>query len=131
MKEDARGKVVELRGRKIPRNAKGDPAFTWLMNDYWDPRYLEEWDAYHDDEATKAACILSQFTPAEVCAMVNRYIYQTEYQRTVHRQRARDEAAALAPLKDKLMEMFGVSHLKATDAQIAEAVAVLKKEKKI
>lgn len=118
MKSDARGKVVELRGRTIPRDEKGDPAFTHLYND--------EFDKGPYTGPLDLRSLLLQFSAEEIVQMVNRYLYQQEYQRVAHRNRARTEAEALAPLKAALLKLFGVSHLKATDEQIQAAVEAVK-----
>lgn len=105
MKKDARGNVIELSKKVIPRDEKGDPSFPDLPS------------------------ILQQFLPEEVTHMVNRYLYQAEYSRTVHRQRAREEAEKQAPLKAKIEELFGCRWTQATDAQILAAMKILKAEK--
>lgn len=88
---------IQLVGRELPRNGTGDPHF--------DSR--EQLD--------------SVFTEGEIIEMVNRYLYSAEYQRTVHRERAREETKKLAPIKRKVRELFQVSWLKATDEQIRKA----------
>jgi hypothetical protein len=104
MESNSRRIVVALKDRDIPRTKDGDPAFEKL------------------EELQKV------FSPEEIVALVNRQIYQMEYQRNVHRDRAREEREKLAPLKKKVKEMFGVSFIKATDKQLDEALAKLKEE---
>lgn len=123
MKEDARGKVVDLRGRAIPRNKNGDPDFRYIgpgVDGGDGPGYPHDFEGHN---------LLAVFDPPEIVAMCNRYIYAQEYQRVAHRNRARREAEQLQPLKDMLRKMFDVSHLQATDEQIDAAVRELQKER--
>ena len=88
---------IQLVGRDLPRNGTGDPHFS----------SREELE--------------STFTEEEIIEMVNRYLYSAEYQRTVHRNRAREETKKLAPIKRKVRELFSISWLKATPEQIRKA----------
>ena len=97
--------VVTLKGKVVPMSEQGDPAFTLLED------------------------VLLQFTPEEVVAMVNRYLYQAYYSRQIHKERAKAETARQAPLRRKIREMFGVAWIKATDEQIRKATEQLAKEK--
>lgn len=107
MKHDLRGAVIDYLKvhSQIPRDSKNDPHFS----------SLEE--------------TLSVFSSEEVVLMVNRFLYQMEYQRSWHRKMERDKQEKLEPLKDKVKELFGVSWTKATDKQIREANAQLLAEK--
>lgn len=125
MKKDLRGNVIELSKKVIPRDEKGDPCFKWLGKGESGFNMFHPFEEIPSDETT----ILEQFTPQEVVHMVNRYLYQAEYSRTVHRQRARDEAAQQQPLKDKIEELFGCRWTQATDDQILTAMRVLKEER--
>ena len=119
MKKDLRGYVVTLLGRKIPHDADGDPAFAQL--------------GIHQDEVPAApeGSILSQFTPEEVVFMVNRYLYQCEYQRQVHRKRSAEERENLQPIKDMVFEMFGIRWTKASEEQIKAAADTVAKLRRI
>ena len=75
--------VVSLKNRLIPRNSKGDPAFTRLI-------------CY---EKHTPDCLKCVFTDEEIVAMVNRYLYQAFYQLESHKKRAKAEVERLAPLK--------------------------------
>jgi hypothetical protein len=106
MKHDQRGNVVPLRHREdqIPRNKVGDPAFTRLED------------------------ILTLFDPDEVTAMVNRYLYNMEYQKSWQRKRLRAEAERLRPIKDELKRRFNVTYLNATEEQLRLVSESLTKE---
>ena len=119
MKKDARGFVIELNKKVIPHNDKSDPSFTYLG--------CEPWYEAHALEIVPSS-ILEQFTPEEVVYMVNRFLYQAEYSRTVHRDRARAEADLQKPLKARVEAIFGIKWTKATAEQLAEAAASLRKE---
>lgn len=101
MKRDGRGFVIDFKRKVIPLNASGDPSFPDLPG------------------------ILTEFTPEEVTFMVNRYLYQVDYQRRVHRQRTREEAENLKPIKERVREMYGVSYTQATEEQIRKAAESL------
>lgn len=90
--------------KQIWRNGSGDPDFTNM-------------------EQLKAV-----FTEAEIVYLVNKAVYFLEYQREHHKKRAAEEREALAPVKRKLKELFGVSWLKATEEQQREAVEAVRKE---
>jgi hypothetical protein len=125
MKEDARGKVVETSNKTIPHNSKGDPCFTHLG--------CEKLIAGDDWKATEPFytpnSILSQFTTEEIVQLVNRQLYAIEYQRTIHRQRARGEAEKMKELKAKLLEMFHVKWNMCSDEQIEQAAAAIAAER--
>lgn len=117
MKQDARGKVVDLRSRQIPRNKQGDPSWSRLgCEDLIDPTAGDRWEP---------GSLLETFAPDEIVVMCNRYLYQQEYQRTVHRQRERSKAEKLKPLIAKLRELFDVGPMEATDEQIEQASKAL------
>src|SRR5262245_35896028 len=118
MKEDARGRVIDFGRKIIPHNAKGDPAFGALG--------CEDFMAAGGDEAWRVVkpspgSILEQFTCEEITAMVNRYLYQQEYQRTAHRRRQRMQAEAEEPLKKQIERMFNIRWTQATPEQIEKA----------
>jgi hypothetical protein len=98
--------VLTLQGKTIPRNQSGDPCFTSLET------------------------VLTTFTPDEIVAMVNRYLYQFEYSKIAHRNRAQRQREQTAPLRKRVKEMFGVSWLRATEQQIQKATESLAKETK-
>lgn len=102
---------IQLSGRAIPRNEKGDPAFERLQ---WDPGMEPRRDTAPQD-------VLEVFTRAEVVELVNRAIYQLEYQHTAHKVRGQRVRDAERLLRHKVKEMFHISWLKATPQQIQEA----------
>lgn len=103
--------LKELEG-SIPRNAQGDPAFTELTpsGDSENPSVVEV------------------FQPDQVVALVNRALYQMEYSRTAHRNRAQRERDLMKPIKELLKQKFpGVSWINATEWQINECMEEYKK----
>jgi len=100
---------IQLKGRAIPRNAQGDPAFTRLQqDDTWDPQ-------------DGPIPVMNVFTPQEVVELVNRALYQLEYQHNAHKvrgQRLRDRERLI---REKVKELFHVSWMKATPEQVAKA----------
>lgn len=94
---------IVLSGREIPRKENGDPNFKFLH------------------EAYEQRCVLDVFTEPEVVELVNRAIYQLEYQHQAHRvrgQRVRDQEKLI---REAVKRLFHISWLKATPGQIAEA----------
>lgn len=97
--------VVQLTNKEIPRTPAGDPNFGSLEQ------------------------ILAQFSKNEVVALVNRAIYQAEYQRTSHRERQQRQREQERPIKDKLKQLFpGVSIINATPEQWRKAIEAVNEE---
>lgn len=105
---------VELRGRRIQRNKVGDPHFVRLETPA--------------DDITQDA-VLDVFTPDEVVELVNRALYQLEYQHTAHRQRAQRLRDAEKPVKLMVRRMFNVPWSKATDEQVRLAAEAVNRER--
>jgi hypothetical protein len=102
---------VQLKGRVIPLRADGYPNFT----------SLDENDAR--DGELKSDSVLSVFSPAEVVELVNRALYQLDYQKVAHQKYQQRQRDFQAPIKAALKELFpGVSWLKATPQQIQAAM---------
>ncbi len=99
-----------LGAKQIPRNKEGDPAF------------------YQVNGTAENPGVNDVFAPDEIVYLVNKAIYQLEYSRTYHNDRAKAEADRLKPLKDKVKELFGVSWMKATEQQVNRAMDALRKE---
>lgn len=89
--------TIQLKGRNLPRNTQGDPDFTLLSD------------------------VLGVFTEAEVVTLVNRALYQLEYQHNAHKTRAQRLRDRERPLKLLVRRMFNVPWSKATDTQIQQA----------
>jgi hypothetical protein len=123
MKSDQRGKVVELLRRAIPRSASGDPAFEYLGL----PEEIDPLGLSYDSSKT----LLTQFSAAEIVVMCNRFLYLAEYQRGWHRRWERQKSEDLAPLKQRVVELYPElrSWTKATESQLKTAKASLDKEK--
>ena len=90
---------IELEGRTIPRNGKGDPAFADLP------------------------ALQKVFSNDEITELVNRSLYQIEYQKNSHRKRATEQARLQQPVKRALKVLYPTtSFAKATEGQLAEAM---------
>lgn len=82
--------VINLKDKTvlIPRNEKGDPGF----------RHLLQQDGLNRDTQT----VLDVFTAEEVVELVNRALYQIEYQKTSHRKRGQKLRDVEKALKEEL-----------------------------
>lgn len=106
-----------LQDKKIPLDKDGDPDFHLL--DYTQRKQ------YGDDPLP---CVLDVFTPEQVVYLVNKQLYGLLYQKDHHRKRAAAEREALAPVKLKLKQMFGVAWIKATPQQMTAAIDAVKED---
>lgn len=95
---------IQLKGRAIPRNEGGDPCFKNLD------------------------LMLDVFTPEEVVELVNRALYQLEYQHHAHKVRGQAQRDREKKVKDKVKQLFHVSWMKATPEQIQRATEEVEKE---
>lgn len=94
---------VSLQHKQIARNEKGDPDFRDLSS------------------------IMGVFSENEIVELVNRCLYQLEYQRTSHEKRNRERAALEAPLKLAMKSLYpGTSWAKATEQQIEKCFELVK-----
>jgi hypothetical protein len=100
---------IQLKGRAIPRNASGDPAF----------RFLEETD--EDAASYNGPTVLNVFTEQEVVELVNRALYQLEYQHEAHKTRGKRVREEERAIRLKVKELFHVSWMKATPEQVKRA----------
>jgi hypothetical protein len=124
---------IELKNKKIPRNKAGDPSFKALGS-------LTQISALLSDnpitqqgmaELHPVPTLLSTFHPDEIVELVNRCLYQLEYQTRAHKLRSQRERDALAPVKTAFKQMFpGVSFINATEGQIEAAMRAVKEENK-
>lgn len=96
---------IQLKGREIPRSAGGDPAFIALGR---------EPDAI-------PPTVRNVFTDEEVVELVNRALYQLEYQHNAHKVRGQRQRDRERAIKQKVKELFHVSWMKATPEQIERA----------
>jgi hypothetical protein len=69
---------IKLAGREIPRNEKGDPKFESLSH------------------------VTQTFRESEIVELVNRALYQIEYQREAHRKRGQKERDVAKAVKAEL-----------------------------
>ena len=77
----------------MPRDAKGDVCFKGLFAD----AFPEKPESVKPEDA-----VTSHFSYAEITALVNRAIYQLEYQAASHRKRGQAERARMKLLKEQL-----------------------------
>lgn len=87
---------IKLKGREMPRGAGGDVKFVIL--DAVPPRSATALD--HPELLNRG--VLDIFTPDEVVELVNRALYQLEYQRESHRKRGQAERDKMKALKEAL-----------------------------
>lgn len=89
---------IKLKGRNMPRNEKGDVCFKTLWDEDRERRPCESyWDT----------SVLTTFAPDEVVELVNRAIYQLEYQRDSHRKRGIEQRARERLLREELKKQTG------------------------
>jgi len=101
---------ISLQGRAIPRTKTGDPCFRHLM--------------MKDLDEGEPPSVLHVFTMEEVVELVNRALYQLEYQAESHRRRAARQREAERPVKLALKRVHPqTSWAKATPGQIQDAVS--------
>ena len=79
---------LRVKANALPRNKAGDVQFTTL-DDTSDPTH----------PGAPQPGVLAVFTPAEVVELVNRALYQLEYQARAHAKRQRRQTEELAPVK--------------------------------
>ena len=106
---------ISLKNRDIPRNKMGDPAF----------RFLDAERMTGDELNTEGntPTVLDVFTPEECVELVNRCVYQLEYQARSHAKRNASQALLERPIKEAFRELYpGESYAKATPHQIRECL---------
>lgn len=97
---------LSLKQRTIPRNKVGDPTFQHGVG----------------------VRLYDVFTPEEVCELVNRCIYQLEYQSKAHQKRNEERSALEKPVKEMFYKLFPqTSWAKATDEQLQTCLRELKR----
>lgn len=102
---------VSLKDKLIPLNKDGVPAFTRLFPD-------------EEGDKTQQTALSNVFTADEIVELVNRALYQLDYQKQAHRKRQQAQRDFEAPIKEALKLLYpGVSWMKATQQQLAEALA--------
>ena len=82
---------IKLKGRELPRNTKGDVEFKWLEPDDAKTEVNSAW-----------LSVTTVFSHAEIVELVNRALYQLEYQRESHRKRGQAERDRMKTLKAAL-----------------------------
>lgn len=99
--------IINLKDKTalIPRNEKGDPAFKWLNTDHRvavEEIGMKQKELVESGNATTGSEVLSIFTAAEIVELVNRALYQIEYQKTSHRKRGQKLRDVEKALKEEL-----------------------------
>jgi hypothetical protein len=98
----------------VPRNEGGDPCFRFLESDGLDEPFS----------------VLGVFTREEVVELVNRCLYQLEYQQRSHAKYVNERNALMKPVKDMFKVLYPHSSFaKATNEQLRECVEALKGER--
>jgi hypothetical protein len=98
----------------VPRNDVGDPCFVYLDMLDGKPSYG----------------VKDLFTDLEIVELVNRCLYQLEYQQRSHSKYRQEREDLLKPVKRIFKELFpNESFAKATDAQLKTCVERLKTER--
>lgn len=96
---------VSLKDRNIPRNKAGDPSFTTLGS------------------------LQATFSDEEIVELVNRCLYQLEYQARAHEKRRIEQSLLEAPVKEMYRTLYPKqSYAKATDEQLQHCLEELKKK---
>lgn len=123
--------LAEIQER-VPRSPSGDPAFEGLSTYCTGCGGLvispDTVDNHKECSAVGgkivgSKSVLDVFTPEQVVAIVNRWLYQAEYQQIVHRKRAEEQRKQQKPVKEAFKRLFpGTSFINATDEQITAAV---------
>jgi len=117
--------IVSLKGRNIPRNSVGDPCFNIFENDVDGRLNDSELEKYY---LKHGPSLLEVFTREEVIELVNRSLYQLEYQARAHEKRRREQASLEAPIKEVYKRLYPkTSYAKATDEQLQRCIQELKK----
>lgn len=105
---------IDLRSRAIPKDAKGDPAFTMTST------------SELDEQLPGNTC--SQFSPEEITVIVNRYIRFQWASALTHRKLAEKTRQRWTPVKRKVREMFNVPFTQATQEQLQAAMDAVAQE---
>jgi hypothetical protein len=84
---------IKLAGRVMPRSEKGDVKFVYLNDSHMTAEPQPTADPTH---------VSGTFTPEEIVELVNRAIYQLEYQAAAHRKRGQAERDRMKALKAAL-----------------------------
>src|SRR6266404_5077168 len=85
---------IKLKGRAIPRKLNGDAQFVYLNDAHM--------TAEPQPSTADMTHVLGVFTSDEVVELVNRALYQLEYQRESHRKRGQAERDRMKTLKAAL-----------------------------
>jgi hypothetical protein len=96
---------ISIKDKVIPRNKDGDPAFTRLEVD--------------NSEVSDPPTLMNVFTDGEIVELVNRALYQLEYQARSHADRRQKQLELERPVKAVFKMLYPHdSYAKATPIQI-------------
>jgi hypothetical protein len=109
---------IKAKQQRIPRDASGNPRFTRLYNT-------------PNQGTFDSIAVLEVFTDAEVIELVNRCLYQLEYQSTAHKKADERRRVLLKSAEDKSRELYNTNYDLLTDNQQRTVLAELRKERKI
>lgn len=113
---------VSLKDRDIPRNKQGDPHFTQLCDEKLLAR-LNASEFWPTD-------LFAVFMPREIVELVNRSLYQMEYQSKSHGKYRQQREDLLRPVKQAFYSLFPQqSFAKATNEQLQLCVEHVRKER--
>lgn len=105
--------VIDLKAvqERIPRSHDGDPEFLQLQK------------INGPEGPTKPYAVFDVFTAEQVVAMVNRYLYQAEYQQKSHRDYQERRRAFEKPIKEAAKRLFpNTSFINLTEQQLEAAI---------
>lgn len=111
---------LSLKDRQIPRNKVGDPAFLYLLDVEFDGS---------PPLADSMSALLAVFSPSEVVELVNRSLYQLEYQARSHEKRRLERESLERPVKEMFYQLYPKqSYAKATDEQLQTCMEEIRKK---
>lgn len=101
--------VINLKDKVIPRNEKGDPRFYRLGFEHVTDHDVEYGKLLSLKDSTPT--LLEVFSSEEITELVNRALYQIEYQKASHRKRGQEvrdrDKAIKAALKAQGVDVKG------------------------
>jgi hypothetical protein len=109
---------LNLTLKSIPRSPNGDPHFDRLE---YTPL----------GSTVPGVGILDVFTSAEVVELVNRALYQLEYQRLSHAKRQREHTDLLRPVKLAAKRVLNLPYSKLTTEQVSTLLQMLKENPRL
>jgi hypothetical protein len=119
---------ISLKDRLIPRNKVGDPCFERLSGENIHLRDDDVVDSLSYEPPTIFKGLLDVFSPSEVVELVNRALYQLEYQSKSHSKYREQRQNLERPVREMFHQLYpGESWAKATDSQLQHSIMEVKK----